>query len=306
MIPALPASAQTDIASNYGIGVFRLQLNATSGATMSLVAAQSDGANDTMVFLIADHTLYASTWTGNFTIGYGNLATPQFSIAVTPGMYTIVERGPTGTEDMALLAVRFPLAAVNYFGGAPAVTSIPPLSVATAPTPGGGGYTVQWVGYGLTPDDASYGTQHTFLGQVIAIDPGLMETQNSHTYTQTETDNHFTCGIDQSYGYSGESGSPTLFPVSPSFPLDTASGSIIGLYAEAHAPAGNPVCPGVIFDYYGLAFGTAEVNWIRSTTAKLITGLAPSTTDGPIPLWAYGALGAGLIGIASRRLRKRP
>jgi len=30
-----------------------------------------------------------------------------------------------------------------------------------------------------------------------------------------------------------------------------------------------------------------------------------SATDGPIPLWTLGALGAGLLGIASRRL-KRP
>jgi hypothetical protein len=29
-----------------------------------------------------------------------------------------------------------------------------------------------------------------------------------------------------------------------------------------------------------------------------------NTTDGPIPWWALGALGAGLVGIATRRLQK--
>ena len=34
--------------------------------------------------------------------------------------------------------------------------------------------------------------------------------------------------------------------------------------------------------------------------------LAPpaASSDGPIPLWALGALSAGLLGIASRRLKK--
>jgi hypothetical protein len=41
---------------------------------------------------------------------------------------------------------------------------------------------------------------------------------------------------------------------------------------------------------------------------KSFTGIPSAaghnTTDGPIPLWALGALGAGLVGIATRRFKK--
>jgi regulator of chromosome condensation (RCC1) repeat-containing protein len=40
-----------------------------------------------------------------------------------------------------------------------------------------------------------------------------------------------------------------------------------------------------------------------STSGCLSNNSAPAT-DGPLPLWALGALGAGLVGIASRRLKK--
>jgi alpha-tubulin suppressor-like RCC1 family protein len=40
-----------------------------------------------------------------------------------------------------------------------------------------------------------------------------------------------------------------------------------------------------------------------STSGCLSNNSAPAT-DGPLPLWALGALGAGLGGIASRRLKK--
>ena len=36
------------------------------------------------------------------------------------------------------------------------------------------------------------------------------------------------------------------------------------------------------------------------------SNVGDGATDGPLPLWALGALGAGLIGVASRRLRKAP
>jgi hypothetical protein len=41
---------------------------------------------------------------------------------------------------------------------------------------------------------------------------------------------------------------------------------------------------------------------LSNTPIALTSNSAP--TDGPLPLWAFGALGAGLIGIASRRLTK--
>jgi hypothetical protein len=42
-----------------------------------------------------------------------------------------------------------------------------------------------------------------------------------------------------------------------------------------------------------------------ATCVSIEAQLEQSATDGPIPLWTLGALGAGLLGIASRRL-KRP
>jgi probable HAF family extracellular repeat protein len=49
--------------------------------------------------------------------------------------------------------------------------------------------------------------------------------------------------------------------------------------------------------------------YINSTEQGVVLLLTPTnswgnSTDGPIPLWALGALSAGLVGIASRRLQK--
>ena len=49
----------------------------------------------------------------------------------------------------------------------------------------------------------------------------------------------------------------------------------------------------------------AGLSW--NTTSLYTTGtimVVGGSEDGPLPLWAFGALGAGLVGIASRRLRK--
>ncbi len=86
--------------------------------------------------------------------------------------------------------------------------------------------------------------------------------------------------------------------------------------------SGNTSAP--IAGATGLSFMTPSLNastsyWVQVTSASgtiqnstTITiavtasssGRSGGTTDGPIPLWALGALGAGLVGIASRRLRR--
>jgi hypothetical protein len=43
----------------------------------------------------------------------------------------------------------------------------------------------------------------------------------------------------------------------------------------------------------------------NSATITITVNVLSPATDGPLPPWAMGLLGAGLIGIASRRLRKR-
>jgi hypothetical protein len=49
----------------------------------------------------------------------------------------------------------------------------------------------------------------------------------------------------------------------------------------------------------------SDVNFnITSLTLASETLSSTASTDGPIPLWALGILGAGLVGVASRRLRK--
>ncbi len=55
---------------------------------------------------------------------------------------------------------------------------------------------------------------------------------------------------------------------------------------------------------------TATINPYEQASDQIgleyqIYGATAPSTDGPLPLWAMGALGAGLVGIASRRL-KRP
>jgi hypothetical protein len=49
---------------------------------------------------------------------------------------------------------------------------------------------------------------------------------------------------------------------------------------------------------------TSSTGTIENSDTITITVATVSTTDSPLPPWAFGVLGAGLIGIASRRLRK--
>jgi hypothetical protein len=60
-----------------------------------------------------------------------------------------------------------------------------------------------------------------------------------------------------------------------------------------------------------LSFGVTAGNGVLFPANDLLAiSLTPvsggaGATDGPLPPWALGIFGAGLIGIASRRLRKR-
>jgi hypothetical protein len=55
---------------------------------------------------------------------------------------------------------------------------------------------------------------------------------------------------------------------------------------------------------YALTGGTptSTFSWVVLQTQG--SSASPASSDGPLPLWAIGALGAGLVGIASRRLKK--
>ena len=50
--------------------------------------------------------------------------------------------------------------------------------------------------------------------------------------------------------------------------------------------------------------GVENSSTITITVTGGSSGSSSNSTDGPLPLWALGALGAGLVGIASRRLKK--
>jgi hypothetical protein len=83
--------------------------------------------------------------------------------------------------------------------------------------------------------------------------------------------------------------------------------------APANGALGN--CPSVLPSgtecQFSCANGYALVGSATSCTDGNLTAQtclggsnSDNTTDGPIPLWALGALGAGLVGIASRRLKR--
>jgi hypothetical protein len=93
----------------------------------------------------------------------------------------------------------------------------------------------------------------------------------------------------------------------------TPSGSGSFTYQWYSGSSGNTAHPiaGATGAAYTAAPATTTSYWVQITNSNgivensaTITITVNNTTDGPLPLWALGALGAGMIGVARRRLRK--
>ena len=85
--------------------------------------------------------------------------------------------------------------------------------------------------------------------------------------------------------------------ISPAIARRSASGRTL-----ASSGGGGAAVLGIGFTAMGTFTGTATPGAGSSSGTSTDLGV----TDGPIPLWALGALGAGLVGIASRRNKSPP
>lgn len=93
----------------------------------------------------------------------------------------------------------------------------------------------------------------------------------------------------------------------------TPSGSGSFSYQWFMGTSGNTSSPiaGATGAAYTASPASTSSYWVRITNSNgivenssTITIAVNNTTDGPLPLWALGALGAGLLGIARRRIRR--
>jgi hypothetical protein len=138
---------------------------------------------------------------------------------------------------------------------------------------------------------------------------------------------------DSQFAVSFTLTAPTYYQLSFSMPVGTlgnyaccaqASNELIMSWVDGPSNVSNYTLSGILpaGGYYVYAFadtnanteGVGNVNVSGQTlggsvpfTFTLILSQNPisiGATDGPIPLWAFGVLGAGLIGIASRRLKR--
>jgi hypothetical protein len=88
----------------------------------------------------------------------------------------------------------------------------------------------------------------------------------------------------------------------------------VGMQSAGLVPSWEMADSGTFPTIWGVALGIpGGANFVDFNAAgapndawAIVSAAQPSdsTSDGPIPLWAIGALGAGLIGVASRRLKK--
>jgi hypothetical protein len=83
-------------------------------------------------------------------------------------------------------------------------------------------------------------------------------------------------------------------------------------YAGSSGNTSHPIA-GATGPRYTAAPTATTSYWVQITNSNgivenstTITITVNNTTDGPLPLWALGALGAGIVGAARRRLRKAP
>lgn len=128
------------------------------------------------------------------------------------------------------------------------------------------------------------------LGEVA-----IQVTLSNNTFQWTPLDQH--CGAlslssQQQFTFSTTVGQsiPLQFSVETSFSAYSAN-------QDAGSASWDPPGGGMNIDSM-----TAGATFVSQSGTNYST---PSqTSDGPLPLWALGALGAGLVGIASRRMKK--
>ncbi len=119
-----------------------------------------------------------------------------------------------------------------------------------------------------------------------------------------------TCGSAKACGLNGQSGFSTnsagqITNWNFEFYVYTPGGVLLGT-----CPCGinggflaGPFIDVTAEEYMVSDNWTAGSTMMGSWSVTQSSASATSPTDGPIPLWALGALGAGLMGIASRRLK---
>lgn len=134
------------------------------------------------------------------------------------------------------------------------------------------------------------------------------------------------------YIFQTGSGNPNFTSVTP---ISTIGSGVYQLYTQTSGGGyvfATNIQAGQTYTFSGSGVSSFEIQGIPasadidpSNTSAFVTGLtfagsgqftgtmtpivasastAANSTDGPIPVWALGALGAGLVGIASRRLKK--
>jgi uncharacterized repeat protein (TIGR03803 family) len=139
----------------------------------------------------------------------------------------------------------------------------------------------------------SFTTLHTFAYGSAADGSGsvapLIQLPDGNYYGTTKSGG--AAGDGTIFGVSASGEEQLLFSFGGADGAAPVAGLTLGRdgYVYGTTQSGGGVRPGVAFNFSALS---------------LESGLAPAGTDGPIPLWALGALSASLVGIASRRLKK--
>lgn len=232
-----------------------------TGGTGTLIGLSQSGDDLRLAVLSADHTLQrigALT-----TIGFGDASAPKLDLsAASAANVRIFDKGPDGTEDMAVIGLTFRWSDLSssqqtYLSG------LAPFAVVAAPsTPP---FTFTATGFGKSGPVTSYGTQQQFANVAntyFTLTAGSYTSDangNPLVYTQQMlgwTYNAPSTGDwvpGEGAGYGGYSGSPLLL-----------SGSVVGIQSS-----GSDVVDGQTS--IGLRMTDAYANWVNATVSAYVS-----------------------------------
>ncbi len=138
------------------------------------------------------------------------------------------------------------------------------------------------------------------FGSGAALATGCVTNQNNVLLDSTATLDLQLGGTTPCTGYDEYSVGGTLTLIHPTLDVTLTNG-----FVPANGESFTILSWGSLSGTFGaVTLPALSAGLVWNTGALYATGTISVTsppTDGPLPLWALGALGAGLLGIASRR-----